>query len=104
VGIEGHPTAATLAATGSDRSLRALLLELLEASFDLAVTGGDLVLIKFNQFDGLPERKQMLLTVVSFEGTTHNGLGVFAARVAKFGQFSAIVLTVKNGLYDPHAC
>ena len=57
VGIEGYPTAATLAATGSDRSLRALLLELLEASFDLSVTGGDLVLIELDEFDRLLKRK-----------------------------------------------
>jgi hypothetical protein len=53
VGIKANPAAATLAAAGTDRTLRALLLELLEASFDLAVTGGDLLLIELDQFDGL---------------------------------------------------
>jgi NAD(P)H-nitrite reductase large subunit len=57
VGIEGDLAATTLAATGTDRTVHALLLELLEASFDLAVTGGDLLLIELDEFDGLLKRK-----------------------------------------------
>jgi hypothetical protein len=100
-GIEGHPAATALARTGSDRSLGALLLELLEASLDLPVTGADLALVKVDEFDSLLERKQMLFTIVSFEGARHSGLGTFAAWVAKFGQFDRIALTAKDGLYDP---
>ena len=43
----------------------------------------------------------MLFTVVPFEGAGHSGLGTLAARVAQFGQFDRITLTVKNGSYDP---
>jgi len=52
-GIKGHPAPAALAGTGSNESLRALLFELLEANLDLPVTGGDLVLVEVNEFDGL---------------------------------------------------
>jgi len=57
VSIEGNSAAATLAATGSSWNFSALLRELLEASFDLAVTGGGLALIELDEFDSLLKRK-----------------------------------------------
>ena len=84
-GVEGNTGAPPLAGAGSARGLGALVLELLEAGLDLAVTGGDLVLVELHEFDGLLERKQMLGAVVSFEGAGHSGLGALAAGVAQFG-------------------
>ena len=80
-------------------------VELLEGKkpLILPVTGGHLLLVELHKFDGLLKCKQMLFTVVPFEGAGHSGLGTFAAWVAKFGQLTDR-LTAKNGLYNPHTC
>ena len=52
-GIEGNLAAPPPAGAVSEGSLRAPFLELLEASLDLAVTGGDLVLVEVDEFEGL---------------------------------------------------
>ena len=102
-GIEGNPAAPAPAGAGSEGSLRAPVLELLEAGLDLAVAGDNLALVELDEFEGLLERKQMLFTVVPFKGASYSGLGAVTARVAQFGQFDRIALPAKDGLYDPHS-
>ena len=89
-GIEGNPAAPAPAGAVSEGSLRAPVLELLEAGLDLAVAGGNLALVELDEFEGLLERKQMLFTVVPFKGASYSGLGAVTARVAQFGQFDRI--------------
>ena len=101
-GIEGNPAAPPPAGAGSEGRLRAPDLELLEADLDLGVAGGNLAMIKRDEFEGLLESKKMLFAVVPFKGASDSGLGAVTAREAQFGQFDRIALPAKDGLYDPH--
>lgn len=66
--IEGNPAAPALVAAGSQGSLRALVLELLQASLDLAITGDDLALVELDEFDGVDTEKTDALDDSALQG------------------------------------
>ena len=80
-----------------------LRIEGVDLLFDSKITGAEFFLIDVVQLNGLRQREQMFVPVVTFEGFGDGLYAAFASMMAELGELLRITLPGNNGADDPHA-